>query len=133
MNQPIDLNLSSIFLLASAILIAVFLALCVALQGVLGYIQEKARSQTQVSGDDANRSARATAASLLINFARVFLVGTATLAVGLGYWKTAAPFLQWFLPDRALGFAILISYAGLITALRAIGAEINDAVRKLFH
>lgn len=131
MTQQITFNTPDLLLLGAGILVAVFFGSCLVVQQLLHQIEDKGRSSVQLSGVEANRCARATAASVTISFATALLVATGALALGLGWAKTIGTFVQWFLPDRALGFAILVSYAGLVTGLRTISPELSAAVRKL--
>ncbi len=131
MTQQLPLSVNDLFIALFAGAFAAFYALRYGAQYILRNIQEKNQGTNTVTWEAACRYARATAAGVAINYSWFVLVATSTLALGLGVGKTTLPWMQLILPDKVLGFVIILSYTGLISGLRAIGPELGDAIKKL--
>ncbi len=133
MAQQSPLTTDNLPVVLLVIAVAIFFGIGTYAQNVLKDILESATKRRAPTGALVQKCARATYASAIITLGEVFLGATATLVVGLGLSKTALPWISLFLPDKTLGLAVLLSYSGLVTAVRAVSPELNAARKKIFR
>jgi hypothetical protein len=76
---------------------------------------------------------RIVAASLIMRWASILLKVASGLALAIGFFKSLGTLASLALPDRTLGFAILISYCGLAAVFGVIAEDLRAACKKLFE
>jgi hypothetical protein len=99
---------------------------------IFRYIQETIGTATPISAIHLDAYGRVSSASAVLRFVSVLVKTTLYLTVGLGVLKIYANVAGLVLPDRTLGFAVLISYCGLVAAFGVVVTEVGEACRQLF-
>jgi hypothetical protein len=102
------------------------------LVAIFRYIQDTVAATTPLSSTHLDAYGRVSSASLVLKFVSVLVKTTLYLTLGLGILKIYVNVAGLVLPEHTLGFAVLISYCGLIAASGVVVPEVVQAFKKLF-
>jgi len=112
-------------------LVIVFLAAEMIVNGIVKYILDGWTQASRTTRSQWYKYSRIAAAALIMRFVSILLKVVCGLALAIGLFKAFGDFARVALPDRTLGFVVLISYCGLASVFGVIAEDLREALRKL--
>jgi hypothetical protein len=101
------------------------------LKAAFELVLEPIQSSSTTTTGQLCKLSRVSAAALIMRFVSILLKVVSGIALALGLFKAFGALASLTLPDRTLGFSVLLGYCGLASVFGVLAEDLREGLKKL--